>query len=290
MIATSTDCRLRRIEDLLPGDHCCWLFQNDTSHRKVVKPFILNGLEREEAVIYLADSYSPKVILEYLRDEDSENRLVQHSLENGGLKILRAEGLYVREGYFDPEATICFLEREIRQVLDEGHSAIRIMEEMTWVLGANFGSDRLIEYEVRLDKFASNNKCQVICQYDRRVFSSVQLMEALLTHPIALVETNIYENPLYIPPHYMLGSTRNDAELERWLQNMAERKYLEEQCDRVRYLLQVSLETLPNDTYFKNRKSPFEKIWTAPSNHAERPRPSEDTEEKEPESLRTIST
>ena len=289
MIATSTIRRLRGIEDLMPGDHLCWLFQNDTSHRKVVKPLILNGLAQEEAVIYLTDSHSPRVLLGYFRDEDSESRLVQHSLENGGLRILRAEGAYVREGFFDPEAMIRLLEKETQEALSEGHSAIRIMLEMTGALQGIPDSARLIEYEARLDQFASDSRYQMICQYDRRSFSALQLMETLLSHPIVLVETSIYENPLYIPPQYVLGSTRNDAELEQWLQNMAERKHLEEQCDQVRYLLQVSLETLPRDIYFKNRKSSFEKVWTAPADSDERVQSHKITDKKESESPHKIS-
>ncbi len=264
----------------MPGDHLCWLFQNDTSHRKVVKPFILNGLAQEEAVIYLTDSHSPRVLLGYFRNEDSESSLVQHSLENGGLRILRAEGAYVREGFFDPEAMIRLLEKEAQEALSEGHSAIRIMLEMTGALQGIRDSDRLIEYEARLDQFASGSRYQMICQYDRRAFSAAQFLAVLRTHPIALVETSIYENPLYIPPQYMLGQSRDDVELERWLQNMAERKHLEEQCDQVRYLLQVSLENLPRDIYLKNRKRPYEKVRTAPAERDEPEQSPEITDKK----------
>ena len=66
------------------------------------------------------------------------------------------------EGVFDPDGMICLLEKETRRALDEGYSALRLTGEMSWALQGLPGSERLMEYESKLNTFFSGNKCLAI--------------------------------------------------------------------------------------------------------------------------------
>jgi signal transduction histidine kinase len=86
----------------------------------------------------------------------------------------------------------------------------------------------LIEYEARLNDFLPGTQCSILYRYDRRRFEPEVLLDVLRAHPVAMVGTQIYENPFYIPPAELLSREPSLAELRHWIQNLAERKQVYE--------------------------------------------------------------
>lgn len=113
--------------------------------------------------------------------------------------ILTVDDAYMRDEVFNPEGMIALLRTETERAQSEGYPTLRVTGEMTWVLQGLPGSERLIEYESKLNKFLPNSKCLAICQYDRRRLPSKVLLDMLSTHPIAVVGTEVYDNFYYVP-------------------------------------------------------------------------------------------
>ncbi|MBU0702384.1 MAG: MEDS domain-containing protein, partial [Chloroflexi bacterium] len=219
------------IADLGPGDHLCCIYETEEEHRAVLTPFLREGLERGEKVVYIVDACTAETILGYLQDSGLD---VKPYLVRGQLAILTRDDTYVREGVFDPDGMIALLRAEMERALAEGYPALRITGEMTWALRGLPGSERLIEYEARLNEFFPGSQCAGLCQYDRRCFDPVVLLDVLRTHPIVILGTDVYDNFYYIPPAELLGGDLSPVMLRRWLENLAERKRAEEQLQEVR--------------------------------------------------------
>jgi HD-GYP domain-containing protein (c-di-GMP phosphodiesterase class II) len=247
----------RTIADLEPGDHLCCLYETEEEHRAVLTPFLRQGLERGEKVLYIADAHTPETILGYLRDPSASSgqapsTVLRHSsgqglnvephLARGQLVILTCDDAYLREGIFGPEGMIALLRADTERALAEGYSALRVTGEMTWALRGLPGSERLIEYETRLSEFLAGSKCLAMCQYDQRRFTPEVLLDVLRTHPIAIVGTVMYDNFYYIPPADLLGGDLPAATLRHWVQNLAERKRAERELQQSLNKLQVTLE------------------------------------------------
>jgi hypothetical protein len=113
---------LRTIEDLGPGDHLCCLYQTEEEHRAVLTPFLRQGLERGEKVVYIVDAHTAETILGYLRDDGMD---VQPYLARGQLALLTPEDAYLRPGVFDPDAMVALLRAETEQALTEGYARHR---------------------------------------------------------------------------------------------------------------------------------------------------------------------
>ena len=62
------DHSLCTIADLEPGDHLCCLYETEAERRMLLMPFLCQGLERGEKVLYVVDACLPETILGYLRD------------------------------------------------------------------------------------------------------------------------------------------------------------------------------------------------------------------------------
>ena len=229
---------LHSLESLKPGDHLCIIYDTEEEHRAVLTSFLRKGLENGEKVMYVVDARTSEVILNYLR---SDGVRVEPYLDNGQLSILTRDEAYLRDGIFNPDGMIGLLRVETGRALTEGYSALRVTGEMTWALRGLPGSERLIEYEMKLNEFFHGSECLAICQYDRRRFEPEILINVLRTHPIAVVGTNIYDNFYYIPPACLIGKKVEAAVLQRMFQNLLDRNRIEEERKQLTAGLQEAL-------------------------------------------------
>lgn len=242
---------LHTIIDLKAGDHLCCIYDTEEEHKAVLMPFLRLGLERNEKVLYIIDVRTSKVILDYLRVEGVE---VEPYLESGQLGILTSSEAYLRDGVFDPDGMINLLRNEEHRALSEGYSALRVTGEMSWALKELPGSERLIEYEAKLNEFFPKSKCLAICQYDRCRFKPNLLLDVLCTHPIAVIGTNFYDNFYYIPPNEVLGDERPKAEFEICVRNLKGRKRAEESLKKAKDKLEERVKERTRELADANKK------------------------------------
>jgi len=215
---------LRTLQDLKPGDHACCLYESEEECRAVLVPFLSQGLEKGDKVFYVINTRETQVILSYLRDDGVD---VASCLARGQLNILDYKETYLHESVFDPERMLGLLQAEVDRARNEGYSAVRFMGEMDWVLQDRPGSERLIEYEARLNAFVANSQCIVICLYDRRRFEAGVLLDVLRTHPIAVVGMELCQNLYYIPPTELVKDPAAST-LQHWLKNLVSHKQSEQ--------------------------------------------------------------
>lgn len=176
--------------DLKPDDHVCCLYEAEEEHQAVLTPFLRQGLERGEKLLYIVDEHSAETVLQYLRDDGV---VVEPYLASGQLCLVTSNDAYLRDETFDPSEMIAMLRRETERALAEGYPALRVTGEMTWSLQRLPGSERLIEYESRLNVFLPGSKCLALCQYDRRRFPPDILLSVLTTHPVIAVGAVVYK-------------------------------------------------------------------------------------------------
>jgi len=220
---------LYKIEDLKAGDHLCCLYETEEEHKALITPFLRKGLENNEKIVYIVDKHTSKTVLDYLREDGI---VVEPYLERGQLVILTVSESYMKEGVFDPDGMINLLKNETDKALDEGYNALRVTGEMTWALRGLLGSERLIEYESKLNEFFPTSKCLAICQYDMRHFDPEILLNILETHPIVVIGTKIYDNFYYIPTDEFLGGKIPETTLNHWTENLKLRKQVEEELQK----------------------------------------------------------
>ena len=151
------------LEELQPHDHLCLIYETHEEWRDAIIPFIMLGLAKGEKCAYIVDARTADEIRGYLREEGVDVAAAESS---GQLTIIDQADAYTREGAFDPDRMITLLIEETTRALAEGYPALRVTGEMTWVLRGVPGSERLIEYEAKLNRdFFPRYPCVAICQY-----------------------------------------------------------------------------------------------------------------------------
>jgi PAS domain S-box-containing protein len=210
-----------QLQRLQPGDHLCCIYGTGEEHRALVTAFVRQGLERGEKTLYIVDAHTSREVLAYLERDGVD---AGSCLETGRLVILDADASYLKGGRFDPDGMIALLQDETDRAVAEGHGALRVTGEMTWALRGMEGSERLMEYEAKLNRFLPSSRCLAICQYDRNRFGAGVLLDVLSTHPIAVIGTDVVENFYYLSPDDFLGPDPDARRLESWVESLRERK------------------------------------------------------------------
>lgn len=211
---------LPSIACMRPGDHYCGIFGTDEEHRQVIIDFVREGVARHEKMLYIVNIHTVTQLTAVLR---SAGVAVEALTGSGQLSILTARDAYLKHGDFDPAKMIALLRESTERALADGYTALRATGEMTWALAGEPGSERLVEYEARLNDFFPGARCYAVCQYDRRRFDAEMLLDILHTHPQVLFGTEGYDNRhmYYVPPGPFLESDRQSAVLDRWLHNLS---------------------------------------------------------------------
>lgn len=112
-------------------------------------PFIQIGLKRKEKCIYVVDSHTSDQIRDFLSQEGADVKALEQLAQ---LVMLRDSEAYTKNGSFDPDMMISLLASDTKRAIAEGCTALRVTGEMTWVLRGLPGSDRMIEYEAKLNR------------------------------------------------------------------------------------------------------------------------------------------
>ncbi|MGB9775377.1 MAG: GAF domain-containing protein [Anaerolineae bacterium] len=213
-----------------PRSHICWFYETEEEHRALITPFLLQGLEQGERVVYITDAHSAETILEYLRDGGVDG---EAAIARGQLLFRTAQETYLQNGRFDPDRMLALLQAETEQALAEGYTGLRITGEMTWALRGMPGTEQLPLYEARVNALLPNLPFIGLCQYDRRRFGPEALLDLLWAHPLVAFGGQVYENHHYIPLHELPSPEQGPARVQRWLEDLAERQQVEDQSRRI---------------------------------------------------------
>ena len=209
------------IDRMQPGDHYCGIFRTDEDHRAIIADFIRAGVARNEKVLYILNVTTVDQLTATLSSVGID---VEGLLAKGQLVLVTAKETYLKDGQFDPDRMIKALGEETDKALAEGYSALRGTGEMTWALAGEPGSERLVEYEARVNEFLqTNKKFYGLCQYDRRRFDSEMLLDILHTHPNVVFGREGFDNSqmYYVPPAAFMERDRQSATLDSWLKNLS---------------------------------------------------------------------
>ncbi|MDD2769389.1 MAG: MEDS domain-containing protein [Methylococcus sp.] len=184
--------------ELFPsGTHMCYLYNDEAERLEVMSGFVRSGLEASEKVGYFVEEMSPQA----LRDYFAGLGIAPPEGGNGRqLEIDPAVDVYCPDSSFSPERMLDRLRSAYDAGMGEGFAGVRLTGEMHWALRGLPGSERLAEYESRINLLVVDCPLSVICQYDANRFDGATLFKILNAHPMMIVHGQVVRNPYYLPP------------------------------------------------------------------------------------------
>jgi len=182
-------------EETFPsGIHACYIFSDSRERESVIARFLARGLEDGESVSAFLDTFERGALLRALAGLGLPSDDPTYA---GRLALTSALETYCPDGRFDPDAMLERL-RALGQIDPECYAGMRATGEMTWALNGLPGSERLMEYEARLNDVVQEQPCvNALCQYDANRFSPRTLAHVLRVHPLMVVRGQLIRNPHY---------------------------------------------------------------------------------------------
>ena len=205
------------INSIQDGDHLCCLYSDRSLQTEISFAYVEEGVRREEKTLFIADETTN----EQFRVGLAERGVSAHSLEaKRQLVFLSSAEVYTKNGVFDPDAMISFLGELLSRSQGEGFRGLRVSGDMAWALNGVSGSDRLIEYEAKVNRFFPSQKASGLCQYDMKRFDPVVIMQVLETHPKVIMDGLLLDNFYYIPPEQYLSAQQGRVRIGILLKNL----------------------------------------------------------------------
>jgi hypothetical protein len=157
------------------GNHLLGIYASDTGRLSLCVPFLLDGLREASVCLLIADGRPRKQIVKNLRDLHSplasdirKGRLILCEYENSARGQWKA------------------VEAHLSKAQDAGASSFRVVGDVT-AMRSLVSPKELIEYEVGFDDMiVAKFPVDVLCLYDAREFSGLELLNALKAHPQSL--------------------------------------------------------------------------------------------------------
>ncbi len=236
MAAASSEFE-HRLSEIRYGDHVCLIYENQAEQLAAAVPFISHGLATNDCCIYIADERTVHEVCAALEQRGIDVRAEQ---QRGALQILTKRDSYLKQGAFDPAEMLDSLSKATEVAVRDGFSGFRVTGEMAWALGPEIGCDRLIEYEILVNRFYPGSRAVAICQYNRQRFSPGIIRDVLRTHPLAVIGNHVCTNLYYEPPEIVQTGGCDDERIDWMLSQLRRNEQAFEDLKRTQSALRHS--------------------------------------------------
>lgn len=188
--------------------HVCAFFDDRAQEYSVLGSFYKEGLDHHEKALHIVGPDRQQTH----RDELKRLGIDVHECEKAGkLEVITPNDCYLAGGVFDPDKMLVTVDNVLAAAKKRGFHRTRIMGSMDWAFDGAPGSDRLIEYEARVNEVLARTRQPAICVYDTKKLSGNMMLDILRSHPLTLVNGVVQENPFFTPPDQFLEELRNRA-------------------------------------------------------------------------------
>jgi hypothetical protein len=191
------------------GTHICHLYNDDDLLRRFLHAYITSGIAEGELVEHLPDVPTSED-LERVVAELGIRQFVEQG--PGKLEMQPVLEACCWDGQFDPDRQLERIRGVYRRSQACGYAGARIAAEMTWALRGMPGSERLVEFEARLNNLVKDVPITIHCYYDTRKFDGKTLFEVLNVHPIIVVQGQVMRNPFYVSPEQFFAQGNDTSQ------------------------------------------------------------------------------
>ncbi len=174
--------------------HVCAFSDGSAEDESVLDPFVRQGIERGDRIVYLVDpaqSGRPADRLEQLGFDSTA------LVDSKFVEVKTWAETYLQGGEFNKSSMLQLLDL----IFDDRDSPrVRLVADMGWAVESKAISGDLVEFEARANFVNLRHRHIAICWYDVSKFDGSLVIDILRTHPMVLIGGLLQENPFFVPP------------------------------------------------------------------------------------------
>jgi chemotaxis family two-component system sensor kinase Cph1 len=165
------------VAEICGPDHLCLFYTSSAEQLAAVIPFIQTGLKRGERCVYIADE-NPGAMIEALQ---AGGISAEDAIRVGALTVQTKWDTYLRNGTFDPQAMLQYLQVQVGAARAAGFGALRVTGEVNWIQ-TTLDVASFLEYEAKLNEIIPETGLLGMCQYHRDRVRPEMFLGILDTH------------------------------------------------------------------------------------------------------------
>jgi anti-anti-sigma factor len=162
-----------------PGDHLCWVYEDDAAFDEAARDFLVGGLARGDRLLCVGQ----RVI-------DSLQALTPPTLDaaaliaGGAVETLTLAEAYEAAGPFLPEQQLAYYDAATRRAMDDGYRGLRVIAEVSDLAAAPAQRAALVRWEHLADEYAAHGSgFSAMCAY-RADLGPEALADVASVHPL----------------------------------------------------------------------------------------------------------
>src|SRR5579859_3166353 len=200
------------------GDHVCALYLTPEEQLVAAIEYIRAGLARGERCFYVCCEHELPDFCAALKQGGID---VEGEEARGALLLKTKHDGHMEGGRFDPDKMISLLDAAVKDALSAGFKGLCAAGDMTWVLDEVPGTERLAEYEARLNRFYESSHALGLCLYNLKTMAPATIDHCLATHKFVRIEGPILlSNPFYELPEQAFQRTAEPDQVQRKIQQI----------------------------------------------------------------------
>jgi len=177
------------------GDHICGIFDDRSQQMEVMGAFIATGISAGQRCVWVGPRESGDALRSHLARIGGDLPTLEASSQ---LLIISKVDFYLHEGVFDPERCLELLGTLLEDSRRGGYSTMRIVCDASWLQRDRIVPELWESFQSRLTQGIARLPVVMVCQAERRQFSSSLIVAALRTHPIVILGDVVRQNPFYM--------------------------------------------------------------------------------------------
>ncbi|MEV7725364.1 MEDS domain-containing protein [Streptomyces sp. NPDC087917] len=148
------------------GGHSSFAYEDDEEWARAVVRFVTTGLADGQRVLYSADRREPSAVIGALRRGGVDVDSARHAEL---LTVTSGDGSFLHRPPFEPDRVVSAYRTACAEALAAGHRGLRVLGEMSWSTTDVPDLDRILEYELLLDREVyARLPLTGLCLFDRR--------------------------------------------------------------------------------------------------------------------------
>ncbi|WP_207591734.1 MEDS domain-containing protein [Halomontanus rarus] len=207
------------LDDVVANEHIALFYESEEEQFAAVVPFVRQGLERGERIMYVLEEHDEDEVLAALDDAGID---VDTAVDSGALTFHGIDETYLRNGTFDPDEMLEFYGEALEKATAE-YPGLRITADTRWILDEETSIEDFMEYESRVNDLFEGEDCIALCQYDRDAFSPEVLTDIVRTHPHLVYDGTLCHNFYYTPPQEYFEPDEPARDVDRMLGTLVDR-------------------------------------------------------------------
>ena len=158
---------------LRPHDHVGWVFSGQAEFDALAGPFLAEGADRGERLIYVAADPGPAVAAR-----------LRGALGPNAVQVASIAEVYGASGIVDAAAQRATFAAALADAVAEGYSGIRVAADNTPMVTDDQRMAAWVRWEIIADRFMSENPVTGLCAFDGNKVDVNRLRHLATLHPL----------------------------------------------------------------------------------------------------------